>query len=119
MGLLLGGSYCGPEAPKVNEPLLCWQGRANGTSMALSMDNHSLDLRSVVSGIRIQFEEIAQRDKVEAELLYQTKVGISYLSWASLGVKEALACETAVEGSLDKSVFVCLLEFDGCLLYKV
>lgn len=95
MGLLLGGSCRGPEAPKVNEPLLCWQDlskfqdRANDTSMVLSMDNtHSLDLRSIISGIRTQFEEIAQRDKVEAELLYQTKVGISYLLWASLGVKE-------------------------------
>ncbi|XP_049986545.1 keratin, type II cytoskeletal 3-like [Alexandromys fortis] len=53
-----------------------FQDRANDTSMILSMDNnHSLDLHSIISGIRIQFEEIAQRDKVEAELLYQTKLG--------------------------------------------
>lgn len=91
-------------APKVNEPLLCWQDlsqlqdHANDISVVLSMDNnHSLDLNSIISGIRTQFEEIAQRDKVEAELLYQTKVGISYLLWASLGVKDAMACETAVE----------------------
>lgn len=92
-------------ALKVNEPLLCWQGlsqlqdHANDTSIVLSMDNnHSLDLHSTISGISTQFEEIAQRDKVEAELLYQTKVGIIYLLWVSLGVKEAMACETAVEG---------------------
>lgn len=91
-------------APKVNEPLLCWQDlsqlqdHANDISGVLSMDNnHSLDLNSIISGIRTQFEEIAQRDKVEAELLYQTKVGISYLLWASLGVKDAMVCETAVE----------------------
>lgn len=92
-------------APKVNEPLLPWQDlsqlqdHANDISVVLSMDNnHSLDLNSIFSGIRTQFEEIAQKDKVEAELLYQTKVGISYLLWASLGVKDAMACETAVEG---------------------
>ncbi|OBS77353.1 hypothetical protein A6R68_16194 [Neotoma lepida] len=52
------------------------QDRVNDTSVVLSMDNNgSLDLHSIISGIRTQFEEIAQRDKVEAELLYQTKLG--------------------------------------------
>ncbi|XP_059103960.1 keratin, type II cytoskeletal 3-like [Peromyscus eremicus] len=52
------------------------QNRVNDTSVVLSMDNNrSLDMHNIISGIRTQFEEIAQRDKVEAELLYQTKLG--------------------------------------------
>ncbi|XP_052603351.1 keratin, type II cytoskeletal 3-like [Peromyscus californicus insignis] len=52
------------------------QDHVNDTSVVLSMNNNrSLDLHSIISGIRTQFEEIVQRDKVEAELLYQTKLG--------------------------------------------
>lgn len=52
------------------------QDPVNDTSVVLSMDNNrSLDMHSIISGIRTRFEEIAQRDKVEAELLYQTKLG--------------------------------------------
>ncbi|XP_028730171.1 keratin, type II cytoskeletal 3-like [Peromyscus leucopus] len=52
------------------------QDPVNDTSVVLSMDNNrSPDMHSIISGIRTQFEEIAQRDKVEAELLYQTKLG--------------------------------------------
>lgn len=71
-------------ALRVSEPLLCWQEASqsqdpvNDTSAVLSMDsNRSLDMHSIISGIRTRFEEIAQRDKVEAELLYQTKVGVT------------------------------------------
>ncbi|XP_036063531.1 keratin, type II cytoskeletal 3-like [Onychomys torridus] len=52
------------------------QNGVSDTSVVLSMDkNYSLDLHSIIFGIRTQFEGIAQRDKVEAELLYQTKLG--------------------------------------------
>ena len=48
------------------------------TSVILSMDNNrSLDLDSIIDAVRIQYEEIAQRSKAEAEALYQTKVSIS------------------------------------------
>ena len=48
------------------------------TNVILSMDNNrSLDLDSIIDAVRIQYEEIAQRSKDEAEALYQTKV-----SWA-------------------------------------
>lgn len=92
-------------ALKVSKSLPCWQemsqlqNHVNDTSVAFPMGkNRSLDLHSIISGTRTQFEDIAQRNKVEAELLYQTKVGIRYLLWPSLGVKEAISCETAMEG---------------------
>ena len=48
------------------------------TNVILSMDNnHSLDLDSIIDAMRIQYEEIAQRSKGEAEALYQTKVSIT------------------------------------------
>ncbi|XP_021484100.2 keratin, type II cytoskeletal 3-like [Meriones unguiculatus] len=48
---------------------------ANNASLVLSTDNKSsLDVQSILSGIRGQFEEIAQRDKMEAEFLNQTKL---------------------------------------------
>ncbi|XP_055251374.1 keratin, type II cytoskeletal 1b [Moschus berezovskii] len=44
------------------------------TNVILSMDNNrSLDLDSIIDAVRIQYEEIAQRSKEEAEALYQTK----------------------------------------------
>ncbi|XP_027253664.1 keratin, type II cytoskeletal 3 [Cricetulus griseus] len=52
------------------------QNHVNDTSVAFPMGkNRSLDLHSIISGTRTQFEDIAQRNKVEAELLYQTKLG--------------------------------------------
>ncbi|XP_054983228.1 keratin, type II cytoskeletal 1 [Sorex araneus] len=44
------------------------------TNVILSMDNNrSLDLDSIIAEVKSQYEEIAQRSKVEAEALYQTK----------------------------------------------
>ncbi|XP_068827517.1 keratin, type II cytoskeletal 1b-like [Capricornis sumatraensis] len=44
------------------------------TNVILSMDNNRfLDLDSIIDAVRIQYEEIAQRSKDEAEALYQTK----------------------------------------------
>lgn len=38
-------------------------------------NNRCLDLDSIIAEVRIQYEDIAERSKAEAEALYQTKVG--------------------------------------------
>ncbi|XP_004774735.1 keratin, type II cytoskeletal 2 epidermal [Mustela putorius furo] len=44
------------------------------TNVILSMDNNrSLDLDSIISEVRSQYEEIAQKSKAEAEALYHSK----------------------------------------------
>ncbi|KAM6216345.1 keratin, type II cytoskeletal 2 oral-like [Rhynchocyon petersi] len=49
---------------------------SNNTSVVLSMDNNRhLDLDSIIAEVKVQYEEIAQRSKAEAEALYQTKLG--------------------------------------------
>ncbi|XP_006095762.1 keratin, type II cytoskeletal 1 isoform X2 [Myotis lucifugus] len=50
------------------------QTHISDTNVILSMDNNrSLDLDSIIAEVKNQYEEIAQRSKVEAEALYQTK----------------------------------------------
>ncbi|XP_006203080.2 keratin, type II cytoskeletal 73 isoform X1 [Vicugna pacos] len=50
------------------------QSHISDTSVILSMDNNrDLDLDSIISEVRAQYEEIALRSKAEAEALYQTK----------------------------------------------
>nr|XP_017525344.2 keratin, type II cytoskeletal 2 epidermal-like isoform X2 [Manis javanica] len=50
------------------------QQQITNTNVILSMDNNrSLDLDSIISEVRAQYDEIAQRSKAEAETLYQTK----------------------------------------------
>ncbi|XP_062058160.1 keratin, type II cytoskeletal 73-like [Lepus europaeus] len=50
------------------------QSHISDTSVVLSMDNNrNLDLDSIIAEVRAQYEDIAQRSKVEAEALYQTK----------------------------------------------
>lgn len=57
------------------------QSHVSDTSVILSMDNNrDLDLDSIIEEVRGQYEDIAQRSKAEAEVLYQTKVGARYLS---------------------------------------
>nr|XP_048305501.1 keratin, type II cytoskeletal 2 oral-like isoform X1 [Myodes glareolus] len=52
------------------------QSHVSDTSVILSMDNNRfLDLDSIISEVKAQYEEIAQRSKAEAEALYQTKLG--------------------------------------------
>lgn len=47
------------------------------TNVILSMDNNrSLDLDSIISEVRSQYEEIAQKSKAEAEALYHSKVSM-------------------------------------------
>ena len=44
------------------------------TTVILSMDNNrSLDLDSIITEVRAQYEEIAQRSKAEAEAVYHSK----------------------------------------------
>ena len=46
------------------------------TNVILSMDNNrNLDLDSIISEVKAQYEEIANRSRTEAESWYQTKVG--------------------------------------------
>ncbi|EHA97991.1 Keratin, type II cytoskeletal 2 oral, partial [Heterocephalus glaber] len=52
------------------------QSHVRDMSVVLSMDNNrDLDLDSIIAEVRTQYEEIAQRSKAEAEMLYQTKLG--------------------------------------------
>nr|XP_031318361.1 keratin, type II cytoskeletal 72 isoform X1 [Camelus dromedarius] len=52
------------------------QSHISDTSVVLSMDNNrDLDLDSIITEVRAQYEEIALKSKAEAEALYQTKVG--------------------------------------------
>lgn len=51
------------------------QNHVSDTSVVLSMDNNRfLDLDSIIAEVRAQYEEIAQKSKLEAEALYQNKV---------------------------------------------
>lgn len=55
------------------------QTHASETSVILSMDNNrDLDLDSIISEVRAQYEKIALKSKAEAEALYQSKVGIGW-----------------------------------------
>ena len=52
------------------------QNLLNDMSVVLSMDNnHCLDLDSIINEVKAQYEDIAQKSKTEAEVLYKTKVG--------------------------------------------
>ncbi|XP_016056533.1 PREDICTED: keratin, type II cytoskeletal 7 [Miniopterus natalensis] len=50
------------------------QSQVSDTSVVLSMDNNrSLDLDGIISEVKAQYEEIANRSRAEAETWYQTK----------------------------------------------
>ncbi|XP_027700106.1 keratin, type II cytoskeletal 75-like [Vombatus ursinus] len=50
------------------------QTQISDTSVVLSMDNNrSLDLNSIISEVKAQYEDIANRSRAEAESWYQTK----------------------------------------------
>uniref|UniRef100_A0A2K5ZT00 Keratin, type II cytoskeletal 8 n=1 Tax=Mandrillus leucophaeus TaxID=9568 RepID=A0A2K5ZT00_MANLE len=50
------------------------QSQISDTSVVLSMDNsRSLDMDSIISEVKAQYEEIANRSLAEAESMYQTK----------------------------------------------
>ncbi|XP_018424442.1 PREDICTED: keratin, type II cytoskeletal 6A-like [Nanorana parkeri] len=50
------------------------QGQISDTSVILSMDNNrNLDLNSIISEVKAQYEEIANRSRQEAESWYQNK----------------------------------------------
>ncbi|XP_044534466.1 keratin, type II cytoskeletal 4 [Gracilinanus agilis] len=51
------------------------QSHVSDTSVILSMDNNrTLDLNSIINEIQLQYEDIIQKSKVEAQCLYQNKV---------------------------------------------
>lgn len=51
------------------------QKTVSDTSVVLSMDNNrSLDLDSIIAEVKAQYEDIANRSRVEAETWYQSKV---------------------------------------------
>lgn len=54
------------------------QSHISDTSVILSMDNNrNLDLDSIIAEVRAQYEDIALKSKAEAEMVYQTKVGLT------------------------------------------
>lgn len=51
------------------------QSQISDTSVILSMDNNrSLDLDGIITDVKAQYEEIANRSRAEAERMYQIKV---------------------------------------------
>lgn len=49
--------------------------QVSDTAVILSMDNNrDLDLSSIISEVKAQYEDIANRSRAEAEAWYQTKV---------------------------------------------
>ena len=51
------------------------QSQISDTSVVLSMDNNrSLDLDSIIAEVKAQYEDIANRSRLEAETWYQSKV---------------------------------------------
>ena len=51
------------------------QKAVSDTSVVLSMDNNrNLDLDSIIAEVKVQYEEIANRSRVEAESWYRCKV---------------------------------------------
>uniref|UniRef100_A0A803TAA4 IF rod domain-containing protein n=1 Tax=Anolis carolinensis TaxID=28377 RepID=A0A803TAA4_ANOCA len=50
------------------------QGRISDTNIVLQMDNNrDIDLNSIISEVKAQYEDIANRSRAEAEALYQSK----------------------------------------------
>ena len=65
------------------------QSHVSDTSVVLSMDNNrSLDLDSIISEVRAQYEEIAQRSKAEAEAVYHSKASSGWAGRAGFGSEE-------------------------------
>lgn len=53
------------------------QKTVSDTSVVVSMDNNrNLDLDSIIAEVKAQYEEIANRSRVEAETWYQIKVSV-------------------------------------------
>lgn len=51
------------------------QAQISDTSVVLQMDNNrSLDLDSIIAEVKAQYEDIANKSRMEAESWYQSKV---------------------------------------------
>uniref|UniRef100_A0A8B9NEG4 IF rod domain-containing protein n=1 Tax=Accipiter nisus TaxID=211598 RepID=A0A8B9NEG4_9AVES len=60
------------------------QKTVSDTSVVVSMDNNrNLDLDSIIAEVKAQYEEIANRSRVEAETWYQYKVSVPQLQIAA------------------------------------
>lgn len=76
------------------------QSHISDTSVILSMDNNrQLDLDSILTEVRAQYEEIAVKSKTETENMYQCKV--------SLVCSEQRALSTPIVFFVYTCVYVC------------
>lgn len=76
------------------------QSHISDTSVILSMDNNrQLDLDSILTEVRAQYEEIAVKSKTETENMYQCKV--------SLVCSEQRALSTPIMFFVYMCVYVC------------
>lgn len=69
------------------------QSHISDTSVILSMDNNrQLDLDSILTEVRAQYEEIAVKSKTETENMYQCKVSLVH------GVQRAMSTAIVLSG---------------------
>ncbi|KAM6154119.1 keratin, type II cytoskeletal 72-like isoform 2-T2 [Erethizon dorsatum] len=85
------------------------QSHVSDTSVILSMDNNrELDLDSIIDEVRVQYEEITQKSKAEAECLYKIKCSNLETSIADTeqrgdcALKDARAKLHELEGALQQ-----------------
>ena len=78
------------------------QKTVSDTSVVLSMDNNRcLDLDSIIAEVKAQYEEIANRSRLEAEAWYQSKV--SAICMVIVGLRGPCAPLTGVGRSRETS----------------
>ncbi|XP_010607560.1 keratin, type II cytoskeletal 72 isoform X2 [Fukomys damarensis] len=111
------------------EEIAQMQSHISDTSVILSMDNNrELDLDSIIDEVRVQYEEIMQKSKAEAECLYQTKCSNLEVSIADTeqrgdcALKDARAKLHELEGALQQGkeeLARLLLEYQDLLNTKL
>ena len=71
-------SSWGALTPRIgHQEIAQMQSHISDTSVILSMDNNrQLDLDSILTEVRAQYEEIAVKSKTETENMYQCKVSL-------------------------------------------
>ena len=83
----------------LSQELAQLQAQISETSVILSMDNNrKLDLDSIISEVKAQYEDIANRSRAEAESWYQIKVRYQGQ------VQETMVENRGLKGGLDKSL---------------
>ncbi|XP_012371609.1 keratin, type II cytoskeletal 72 isoform X3 [Octodon degus] len=111
------------------EEIVQMQSHVSDTSVILSMDNNrDLDLGSIIDEVRVQYEEITQKSKAEAECLYQTKCSNLETSitdteqQGDCALKDAQAKLHELEGALQQGkeeLVRLLLEYQDLLNVKM